>query len=136
EVALDALPGRTFSAVLTRIAPAAVHGKDKEAAAVFPVEARLTTRDAAIKPGMSGELRIHVARLAKVPQLSVGAVINHGGRAWVTRPVARAGVTTTDRVAVQTGASSGGAIEIRAGVAPGERVLLTPPSSAANEPRS
>jgi macrolide-specific efflux system membrane fusion protein len=59
SVTLDALPGKTYEAVITKIAPASITPKDKQVD-VFPVEATLTKADGAIKPGMTADVRIHI----------------------------------------------------------------------------
>jgi HlyD family secretion protein/macrolide-specific efflux system membrane fusion protein len=55
-ITLDALPGRSYRAVITKVAPASVKlpGKDQE---IFPVEAQLESPDALVKPGMTADVR-------------------------------------------------------------------------------
>jgi HlyD family secretion protein/macrolide-specific efflux system membrane fusion protein len=134
---LDALPGESYEALVTSVAPASVKltGKDLE---VFPVEATLAHTEAGdqhrVKPGMTADVRIHLDARPSVLVLPVEALVKEGAHAYVQRIVGedRDG-PKTDRVEVQLGARNDREVEITAGVADGDRLLLRPPSAAENE---
>jgi RND family efflux transporter MFP subunit len=132
-VTLDALPGRTINARVTWIAPASVMAKDKQVD-VFPVEATLETSDAAIKPGMVADVRVHVDKRVGVVILPIEAVVEQGGAHWVTTLTYGAdGKPLRHLSKVEVGARNDREIEIVSGIAPGERVVVRPPSAADNE---
>lgn len=132
-VALDALPGRKYSARVSRIAPASTVPKGKEVD-VFPIEAALADADGEIKPGMTADVRIHVDRRSAVLVLPIEALVKEGGKSYVNRVVpGPKGRPTTSRVEVQVGARSDREAEIRSGLVAGDRVLIKPASAAENE---
>ncbi|MDB4965989.1 MAG: putative rane protein [Myxococcales bacterium] len=132
-ITLDALPGKTYEAVITKIAPASITPKDKQVD-VFPVEATLAKADALIKPGMTADVRIHIEKKEKVLALPIEAVIKEGGKQFVQKVVpAENGKQKTDKVEVKVGARNDREIEIASGIAEGDKVLIKPGSSAENE---
>jgi membrane fusion protein, macrolide-specific efflux system len=132
EIGVDALPDRRYHAEVTRIAPASEKrpGKDVE---VFPVEARLLDADERIKPGMTAEVRILVQKKPRVVALPIETLKKEQGKTLVTR--ARIGAKGLERenVEVVVGARNDREAEIISGLQPGDRVLIDPPSAAANE---
>ncbi len=132
-VTLDALPGKTYEAKLTKIAPASITVKGKEVE-VFPVEATLELADSAIKPGMTADVRIHIDVRRGVVALPIEAVVKDAGKSYVTRVVkGDHGKEATDKIEVKVGARNDREIEITSGVASGDRVLIKPASSSENE---
>lgn len=132
-VTLDALPGKTYEATITKIAPASITPKDKQVD-VFPVEATLTTADPLIKPGMTADVRIHIETRPHVLSLPIEAVVKDGGKHYVTKVLPAAdGKQKTDKVEVKVGARNDRALEIVSGIAEGDKVLIKPGSSADNE---
>ncbi|MBL9004250.1 MAG: efflux RND transporter periplasmic adaptor subunit [Myxococcales bacterium] len=147
---LDALPGKTFKARVTKIAPASVlpKGKDVE---VFPVEATLEPGALSeIRPGMTADIKIHVETKKNVLKLPIEAVIKEKGQTYVNCIAAGesnsgASVTSglgagmgkkgpnTKRVDVQVGARNDREQEILSGVKENDEVLIRPPSAEANE---
>jgi HlyD family secretion protein/macrolide-specific efflux system membrane fusion protein len=100
---LDALPGKTYEALVTKVAPASVLPKDKQVD-VFPVEATLAKADGAIKPGMTADVRIHIETKPSVLFLPIEAVVKESGKAFVTRVTTDpTGKPKTDKVEVKTG---------------------------------
>jgi HlyD family secretion protein/macrolide-specific efflux system membrane fusion protein len=133
EITLDALPGKTFSAVVTRVAPAAAvraSGGQGHAPDVFPVEASLDTHQdlAAIKPGMTADVRILVDKKQKVLVLPIESVITEKGKNFVQAiEGGKDGKPTTTRREITVGARSDRDVEVKSGLSEGARVLIKPP---------
>jgi RND family efflux transporter MFP subunit len=144
---LDALPGRTFKAKVTKIAPASILPKNKDVE-VFPIEATLEPAGTAvIKPGMTADVKIHIETKPNVLKLPIEAVVKEKGKSYVMKvAVGGQGPATssidvphngrkarTVRVEVQVGVRNDRDQEIASGLAEGERVLIKPSSADANE---
>jgi HlyD family secretion protein/macrolide-specific efflux system membrane fusion protein len=129
---LDALPGRTYHAVITKIAPASVKltGKDQE---VFPVEARIDAPDGLVKPGMTADVRIHLDAKAGVLAVPLEAVVKESGRSYVTRIASDRSGERREKVEVALGLRNDREVEITSGLEEGARVMLRPASAAENE---
>jgi membrane fusion protein, macrolide-specific efflux system len=133
SVTFDALPGKTYAAKVTRVAPASskISGKDVE---VFLVEAELLATDAVIKPGMTADVRIHLEARADVIMLPIEAVITSGERSRVTRVLTDPqGKQRSETIEVTLGARNDSELELLSGLSEGDRVLLDPASASANE---
>jgi HlyD family secretion protein/macrolide-specific efflux system membrane fusion protein len=132
-VTLDALPGKSYEAAITKIAPASILPKDKQVD-VFPVEATLTKADPAIKPGMTADVRVHIEKKEHVLALPIEAVVKENGKQYVSKVVpAENGKQKTDKVEVTVGARNDREIEIASGIKEGDKILIKPASSAENE---
>jgi macrolide-specific efflux system membrane fusion protein len=132
-VTLDALPGKTYEAAITKIAPASITPKDKQVD-VFPVEATLTKSDLAIKPGMTADVRIHIEKKEHVLALPIEAVVKEGPKQFVSKVVSLPnGKQKTDKTEVAVGARNDREMEISSGIKEGDKVLIKPASSADNE---
>ncbi|AUX20511.1 hypothetical protein SOCEGT47_009830 [Sorangium cellulosum] len=132
---LDALPGRTYTATVTRIAPASVKREGREVE-VFPVEAELSGVDGLLRPGMTADVRILLDSRPDVVSLPIEAVAEEGGKQRVTRVVdGPDGEPITEEVEVALGARNDREVEVVSGVPEGARVLINPPSAAPNETR-
>jgi RND family efflux transporter MFP subunit len=132
-VTLDALPGKTYDATITKIAPASILPKDKQVD-VFPVEATLTKADAAIKPGMTADVRIHIEKKEHVLALPIEAVVKENGKQFVQKVVAgEKGKQKAEKTEVKVGARNDREVEIVSGINEGEKILIKPASSAENE---
>lgn len=131
-VRLDAIPGETFRAHVTKVAPASVKrtGKDVE---VFPVEAELDKADPRIKPGMTGDVRISVRQEPHVLALPLESVRKKDGKSFVTRVVSDAAGDHTEQVQVKLGSGNDHLVEIVSGIDAGQRVLIDPASAKKNE---
>jgi HlyD family secretion protein/macrolide-specific efflux system membrane fusion protein len=133
SITLDALPGKAYEAVITKIAPASITPKDKQVD-VFPVEATLARSDALIKPGMTADVRIHIEKKEKVLALPIEAVVKEGGKQFVQKVVmGDKGKQKTEKVEVKVGARNDREVEIASGIVEGDKVLIKPGSSAENE---
>jgi membrane fusion protein, macrolide-specific efflux system len=133
---LDALPGRSFHAKVTKIAPAAVLPKGKEVE-VFPIEATLDPEGTeVIKPGMTADVKVHIEMRRSVLKLPIEAVVKGKDGSYATRvtndPLGK-GLVRTTRVKVDVGARSDREIEIVSGLKADDRVLIKPDSADANE---
>ncbi len=133
---LDALPGKSFHAKVTKIAPASTlpKGKDVE---VFPVEATLEGDNLKeIKPGMTADIKIHVETKKNILKLPIEAIVKEKGQSYVNQvvhePSGRKGPPTR-RVEIQVGARNDREQEIVGGLAEGAEVQIKPPSAEANE---
>jgi HlyD family secretion protein/macrolide-specific efflux system membrane fusion protein len=130
---LDALPGKTYEAKITKIAPASTQPKGKDVD-VFPTEATLTTTDGLIKPGMTADVRIHVDKKSGVLSLPIEAITKESGKSFVQKVITGAdGKQKTEKLEVTTGARNDREVEITDGLAERDRVLIKPASSAENE---
>jgi membrane fusion protein, macrolide-specific efflux system len=130
---LDALPKQTYEAKVTRIAPASVR-REHEQVDVFPIEAQLLAPDAAIKPGMTADVRIHLESKRDVITLPIEAVREDGSGAQVTRLITNPkGKEARESVPVTLGARSDREVEVTSGIQPDDRILVDPASAAKNE---
>lgn len=130
---LDALPGKTYEAKVTKIAPASVRLAGREVD-VFPVEAELTSVDGRILPGMTADVRIRIDQKPGVISLPIEAVVDEKGKSFVTKVVdGPDGKQSTEKVEVTLGARNDREVEITGGLDEGSRVLVNPASSSANE---
>jgi HlyD family secretion protein/macrolide-specific efflux system membrane fusion protein len=130
---LDALPGKTYEGLVTKIAPASVTPKGKDVD-VFPVEATLSKSDGLIKPGMTADMRVHIETRKEILSLPIESVVKDQGKQYVTRVILDAkGKQKTERVEVKIGARNDREMEIVSGLSEGTKVLIKPESSADNE---
>ncbi|HEY4223748.1 MAG TPA: efflux RND transporter periplasmic adaptor subunit, partial [Myxococcota bacterium] len=85
KLTLDALPDQSFTATITKIAPAATKAEGRDAE-VFPVEATLTSAEqTGIKSGMTADVRILVETRPMVLVLPIEAVIKEDGKSKVKK---------------------------------------------------
>lgn len=131
-LSFDALPGRTFKARVTKIAPAAVKPQGQQVE-VFPVEATLVDADPAIKPGMSADVRFKVAVHPEVLSVPIEAVRREDGKTFVTKIVEGPEGPAKEKVAVTLGVRSDRAYEVKEGLQAGDTLLIDPASSKDNE---
>lgn len=132
SLTFDALPGKKFEAVVTKTSPAAVKPKGKEIE-VFPVEATLTAADESIKPGMTGDVRFMIDVRTAVLSVPIEAVVKEDGKNYVTKLVAAEKGEKTEKFEVQLGARNDREVEVSAGIAEGETLVIDPASSKENE---
>jgi RND family efflux transporter MFP subunit len=133
KLTLDALPGKTYEAKVTKIAPASVRQQGREVD-VFPIEAELALVDGLIKPGMTADVRVRLEEKLGVLSLPIEAILDEKGKSYVTRVVdGPDGKQATEKVEVALGARNDREVEVVSGLDEGGRVLINPPSAAANE---
>jgi HlyD family secretion protein/macrolide-specific efflux system membrane fusion protein len=137
KLTLDALPGKSYEAVITKVAPASSIPKGGTVE-VFPVEATVAKMvgadTSAIKPGMTADVRVHIETKPNVLYLPIEAVVKEAGKASVTKIVElEGGKRRTDKVDVKTGVRNDRDVQILDGVKEGDKVLIKPASAAENE---
>ncbi len=125
EVTLDAYPGKRYRAVVAKIVPTADRAK-----ATVLTKVRFVERDERILPEMSAKVQFLGKQTSDstdetpVLVLDPDALTQREGKmfAFVVRDAIATGVH------VETGATLGRLVEIRSGLAPGEKVVLKPPA--------
>jgi RND family efflux transporter MFP subunit len=136
SVMLDALPGKTYKAKVTKIAPASVLALSKEVQ-VFPVEATLEgTGLDAIRPGMTADVEIHIETKKNVLMLPIEAVTKERSLAYVYRVLrdeTGQRLPRLKRVYVELGLRNDREQEIVSGLSEGDEVQIRPPTAEANE---
>lgn len=132
KLSFDALPGRSFEAIVTKTAPAAIMPKGREIE-VFPVEARLSAADPLIRPGMTADVRFQIEVRPNVFAVPIEAVVKEDGKTFVTKIMLAEGRRKTQRTEVQLGARNDRQLEVLVGVSEGEKLLIDPASSKENE---
>jgi membrane fusion protein, macrolide-specific efflux system len=133
EVTLDALPGKKFTATITRVAPAATNVNGRDA---FPIEASLTaTQDLSeIKPGMTADVRVMIEKRPKVLLLPIEAVTTEKGKSIVHLfDNSSGGKRRTREAEVKLGARNDREIEITGGLSEGAEVMIKPPAVKGEE---
>ncbi len=138
-LSLDALPGKKFTARVTKIAPAAVKAEARDAE-VFPVEATLSFTGAAdegkegIKSGMTADVRILVDTLPARLLVPIEAVVKAEGKSTVQKVVVGAdGKKKGEKTEVVVGKSNDREMEITSGVKEGDELVVDPGSAKDNE---
>lgn len=133
EITLDAFPDTRYRGVVETIVPTADRAK-----ATVLTKIRFTDRDARVLPEMSAKVAFLSAPRAAsdapaASRLAVpgGAIVSRDGRSavFVVRD-ARAIETP-----IETGAAANGLVEVRGGIAAGDRVVVNPPASLQNGDR-
>lgn len=121
-VSFDALPDKSFSAVITEVGVSSVG-----AGTTFPVTARLTKTDPAIRAGMAAEVTFEFAKKDKgkkriiVPSVAVGE--DRKGRFVFIVEKAGEGVGAVKRRVVEVGELTGEGLEITKGLKDGDVVV-------------
>lgn len=133
---LDAIPGKTYRAKVSRIATTAIQVQGREVE-VFPIEATLIDNDYKdIRPGMTADLKIHVETRKNVLKLPIEAITRDKGRIYVNRVLKNphsGNGPVTSRVDVRVGTRNDREQEILSGLEEGDDVLIKPPTAEANE---
>jgi RND family efflux transporter MFP subunit len=115
KLALEALPGKTFDATVSRS-----NGALEEATRTMLVEADLPNADGALKPGMYASVRIAVEKHPGAIVVPVEALAMEKTNAFVFK-VADG---KAKKIAVKLGFNDGANAEILEGIADGEAVIL------------
>jgi HlyD family secretion protein len=120
RVSLDALPGRTFQGRLYKIS-AAVSGERQEAR-TFNIRVALEEGRDLLKPGMSADVEVIVARRTGALAIPSQALVDREGRKRVFRIIEGQARLTP----VKVGESNWQATEILEGLQEGDRVITNP----------
>ena len=135
SLTLDALPGKSYSAKVSKIAPAAITPKGKETD-IFPVEATLDAGALSdIRPGMTADVKFHIDVRKDVLKLPIEAVLKEDGKFYVSKLVEKqpGQAKTADKIEIKVGVRNDREQEVLSGVAEADEVVIRPPSAAANE---
>jgi RND family efflux transporter MFP subunit len=116
HVEVDALPGRTFSGKVVRLAPAL-----DAATRTLDAEVQLDNRAGELYPGMYGRGAIVVETHPGVPVVPVGAVVLSNREAFAF--VIEAGGDVVRRRALTLGVDGGDWFEVKTGLRAGEEVV-------------
>lgn len=90
----------------------------------FSAELLFQRQPPALQPGMSVDVRLTLGEPRQALVLPAGAYLNDSGGAWVYTLADDGSVAT--RRAVQMGRRNGSQVEVLGGLAPGERVIVSP----------
>ena len=127
-ISLDARPGKTLRGEVTKVAPLPDSQNPwlSPGVKVYPAVVKFMNLDdvEGLKPGMSAQVEIILARLADVLNVPIAAVFSDGEETYCFRVTAAGGY---ERVPVTVGQSSETQVQILSGLAEGDTVLLTPP---------
>ncbi|HNP63777.1 MAG TPA: efflux RND transporter periplasmic adaptor subunit [Woeseiaceae bacterium] len=114
QISIDAVPGETFAATVTRVSPVV----DPDTG-TFKITIEIPGDDRRIKPGMFGRMNIIYDKHENVLQVPRSAIIESAGQPSLF--VVEDGIGK--RKDVQTGFSSDGMVEITDGLTDGEDVI-------------
>ena len=117
EVRMLAYPGRVFEGKVSYVAPSIDPNTHR-----LPVRADVENPDGALKPGMFANFSIITGEAATAPAVPPEAIVYQGEQARVW--VAGEGDTLALRE-IRTGRTSDGMVEVRAGLAAGEKVVTS-----------
>jgi len=120
RVSLEALPGRTLRGRVYKISPA-VSGERQEAR-TFTIRVALEEGKGFVKPGMSADVEVIVARRQNALSVPSQAILEREGKRWVYR-------ITDGRarlVAVKVGENNWQSTEILEGLGEGDQVIVNP----------
>jgi HlyD family secretion protein len=132
-IRVDTLPGESFTGEVYKVAPAAVAGRERDVQ-LFPMETIVRNAGAnRLRPGMSADLDIFVAKKPNALVLPVEAVTREkGGVGKVTFVRKTRDKWVREARTVRLGASSDQEVEVLAGLAEGDQVLIDPASAKDN----
>ena len=129
EIRLDAVPDAIFKGKVARIGTLAQRRVSRSSGKrtgekVFDLEVDVEDADPRLRPGLSAKLSIRVEELSDAVYAPVEAIFHEDGKtvAYVKRG------RRAKPVAVECGSSNDRYVVIRAGLQPGDRVLLAQPS--------
>jgi HlyD family secretion protein len=130
QLSFDSMPGVVVEGVVQFVSPSATEKErgmsDRGEARGFPIIVSFPLKDARIRPGMSANLKIPVAKAANAVALDLSAVFLEEKQSVVYV----AGKTgAIERRLVELGINDNRKVEITKGLTPGERVSLTRPAS-------
>ena len=127
RVRCDAVPGRVFAGVVSKIAPMPDNERRWMNADLkeYPTEVLIDGGAGEIKNGMGCKVEIIVQQYEKAVYVPVQCVVRIAGESFAWRRTANGG----ERVQVETGLANNKFIRILSGLSAGEEVMLAPPLS-------
>lgn len=132
EIRVDSAPGKVFFGKVWKVAPAAEAEKDSQQATIqtFPVKTRINSGASAevLRPGMTADIDIKVTS-KKTLFLPIEAVVRGKGDEGTVTLMLKKG---TKQQQVKLGLSNDHQLEITAGLALGDKVIIKPSSSLEN----
>lgn len=114
-VALDALPGSSFTGAITSINP---YGENSGGNTKYTVTVTLP-RDEKMLSGMNASVKITTGVSGTVPTVPAAAVVFDAGKSWLYTGYNEKTDTLTDPVEIQTGLSDGSLVELLSGLSEG-----------------
>lgn len=118
-ISVGAFPDRTFSGVVNFVAPTV----DPDTR-TLRIKAQVDNARGLLRPGLFARIRLGVAERQNVLMVPAECLIQRVGGASIYRLVSADGdEARVERVAVDTGATSGGFVEVRGAVKPGDRIV-------------
>lgn len=120
NISMDAYPGKIFVGEAYKISPVVLGNKQETR--TFEVRVRLKEAGAVVKPGMSADVEIIVDSLANALVVPSQSVIEREGKKFVYLIKGSRAVYS----AVETGRFNWNLTEIKAGIAEGETIVVTP----------
>jgi len=125
RITLDAYPDLAFEGFVNRkaILPDAVNRWMNPDLKVYSTDVAIVGEHKMLKPGLSAEVEIYIDELKNVVSVPIQAVVPRGDKrlCYVVTPTGNVERT------VETGMANDHVIEIKTGLEPGEKVLLSPP---------
>ncbi len=115
EFRTPSYPGRIFTGTLGVVSPIL----DAESH-TLPVRCSFSNPDGALKPNLTGELRIQTGAVRRVLSVPSESIVYDGNDTFVFRD---AGNEEIEYAPVEVGESFGNGVEIVAGLAPGDRIV-------------
>lgn len=128
DVEIDALPGKSFSAKVSRIADA----EDPETR-TMRIEVDLPNKDNLLRQGMYGRVTVHLERSGQLLSVFTSSVVNGSD---LTKPsvfVVKDGVAKLTPVVL--GVDNGLRVEVLQGLQPGDAVVQRPPAGLSDGAR-
>ncbi len=118
EIRLDAVKDSVYTGKVTEIATLA-HKDDQTGKNVFDVEILIDQEDPRLKPGMTAHCKIIVDRLENVLTIPIDAVELKNGKSIVHK-------ANGSPVVIETGLSNDDFVEVKQGLAEGDKIQLRP----------
>ena len=134
-IRLDAKPDMTLRGRATRVGvlPSSQHRFWNPTVKIFDVIVKLDDAKMmeGLKPGMTAQVELVLARLENVLSVPVAAVFTEQGQTCVWR----VSWGKREKVAVKVGRMNDARVEVLSGLSQGDRVLLAPAEAQAQEPK-
>lgn len=121
---VDAYPGESFKAKVTRVAPAAVKSTRGQDLLLFPVEVELLEGHGRIKPGMTAEVRLQLGAVEGALLLPIEAVRQKEGKREVTVLTGEGKAQKQEVREIEVGQQNERMVQVTKGLSAGERVLV------------